>query len=304
VELLVVITIIGILIALLLPAVQAAREAARRVQCINNMKQWCLGMANYEEAQGYFPYGVIFGPAGPGSISPNGRSTVNTPGDWARQSFVVALWPYVEQIELYEKWDVNYTFYSTTNRPLARFEVPIYDCPSDRPHSFWSADEWHNRKRGNYVLSWGYCNFWQTEPADRKLGAFSYNKQYLAAEITDGLSHTMFMGEVVKCANDTDADFRGDFFNSDKGAAQFMTLYTPNSGIDSMWCKGTMPNDPGPCQMAAAVYVSSRSRHPGGVVTGFGDGSVHFIMDQISIDVWRALSSKDGGEIISANVAN
>ncbi|NLF08663.1 MAG: DUF1559 domain-containing protein, partial [Pirellulaceae bacterium] len=66
VELLVVITIIGILIALLLPAVQAAREAARRVQCINNMKQWCLGMANYEEAQGYFPYGVIFGPAGPG----------------------------------------------------------------------------------------------------------------------------------------------------------------------------------------------------------------------------------------------
>ncbi len=236
VELLVVITIIGILIALLLPAVQAAREAARRAQCINNLKQWCLATANYEQANGRFPFGVIYGSASSsGGINPSGASTVSKPGDWQRQSFVVALWPYTEQMNLYEQWDFNYTFYADKNRPLTTVAAPLYYCPSDRPGK-WTADTYDVRSRGNYVLNWGYCDFYQKQPAGFKVGPFGPNKSWLAAQITDGLSNTMFMGEVIQAVNDSDWDFRGDFFNSDCGAAEFMTLYTPNSGIDTTAC--------------------------------------------------------------------
>ncbi|MBU4399307.1 MAG: DUF1559 domain-containing protein, partial [Planctomycetes bacterium] len=122
-------------------------------------------------------------------------------------------------------------------------------------------------------------------------------------------SNTMFMGEVIQAVNDADWDLRGDFLNSDAGAAEFMTFYTPNSGIDSTLCAGADPNEPAPCQSgwlwgSGPVYVSARSRHPGGVVIAFGDGSVHFIADQISLNVWRALSSKDGGEPITGGAAD
>ncbi|MBU4271496.1 MAG: DUF1559 domain-containing protein [Planctomycetes bacterium] len=306
-----VITIIGILIALLLPAVQAAREAARRVQCSNNLKQWGLAMANYEHAMGWFPFGVIYGSAcGPTATHPPATSTVVTPGDWQRQTFVIALWPYMEQMNLYAQWDFNYTFYSTRNRPLTEVATPAYYyCPSDR-QGRWRADAWASRSRGNYVLNWGYCDFLQAQPSGFKIGPFSANRLYLAAQISDGLANTMFMGEVIQAVNDTDYDLRGDFFNSDQGAAQFMTLYTPNSGIDSTLCAGATPNEPGPCVMGHGwgptwpVYVSARSRHPGGVVTVFGDGSVHFVADSIALNIWRALSSKSGDEPITGGAAD
>ena len=242
VELLVVITIIGILVALLLPAVQAAREAARQVQCKNNLKQWCLAMANYEHINHWFPFGVIFGSAsGPSYPDASGSSGAN--GDWQRQSFVIALWPYLEQTQFYAQYNFNYTFYSTQNRPWVAVSAQHYFCPSDR-QGWWSADTWRGRSRGNYVTNWGYCDFFQTQPPDRKIGPFSPNQQRRAADVTDGLSNTMFMGEVVQAILDTDSDLRGDFFNDDCGAAQFMTLYTPNSGIDSTLCTARLLTSP------------------------------------------------------------
>ncbi|MBU4397768.1 MAG: DUF1559 domain-containing protein, partial [Planctomycetes bacterium] len=194
VELLVVITIIGILIALLLPAVQAAREAARRVQCSNNLKQWGLAMANYEQANGWFPYGVIYGSAsGNTGTNPTGIATISTPGDWQRQSFVIALWPFLEQSGIYDQWDPKYTFYSPKNRQMTAVQATVYFCPSDR-RGWWSADTWKSRTRGNYVLNWGYCDYFQTQPQGFKVGPFAPNRQYLAAHISDGLSNTMFMG--------------------------------------------------------------------------------------------------------------
>jgi len=243
------------------------------------------------------PYGVIYGSqSGPGGTHTPALCTQNSPGDWMRQTLVVPLWPYFEQTALYESFDQKYTFYSeeTKNGQLTREPVPLYFCPSAR-QGFWAAYQWPTRSRGNYVANWGYCDYYQTQPADRKIGPFSPNRQYSTAQISDGMANTMFMGEVIQAVNDKDYDFRGDFFNSDVGAAQFMTVYTPNAGIDSMACIGATPNEPGPCQMGGPVYVSARSRHPGGVVVAFGDGSVHFIINQISLEIWRAVGSKDGG---------
>ena len=301
VELLVVVTIIGLLILLLLPAVQMAREAARRIQCTNHFKQWGLAMTTYENTYTVFPYGVINPTAagcGPWYTSPGG--VAGGQGEWRRQSFVVSLWSYIEQGNLYDQYDFNYNYYVSKNLAVERVAVPLYYCPSDR-RGLWTYSAYYIQSRGNYILNWGYADYYQTKPADRKPGPFGPNRQTAAADITNGLSHTMFLGEVVQAARDDLWDFRGMFFNNDTGAAQFMTKYTPNSGIDSISCPGSPTNDPGPCQPASGlVYVSSRSRHGGGVNVAFGDGACRFIADSIDTDTWRAIGSMTSTQPIGA----
>lgn len=287
VELLVVITIIGILIALLLPAVQAAREAARRMQCSNNLKQWGLAMANYESTYQIFPWGTYSAGTVRGADWGSGR----------RQTFVIALWPFLEQAGLDAGYDVASSFHDIANRDITRVQVPVYYCPSDRQGA-WTADPTGPRARGNYVVNWGYCDFFQKLPTDLKIGPFGTSRQSRAADIRDGLSNTMFMGEIIQPGNDSDYDFRGDFFNDDICAAQFMTFDTPNSGIDKLLVCVT--TDLAPCTTnTSEYYATSRSKHPGGVTVSFGDGSTHFASDAIAIDIWRSLSSMDGGEAIS-----
>jgi prepilin-type N-terminal cleavage/methylation domain-containing protein/prepilin-type processing-associated H-X9-DG protein len=280
VELLVVITIIGILIALLLPAVQAAREAARRTQCANNLKQWSLAMANYESTNSRFPFGTL------------------TSADWwsQRQTFVPSLWPYLEQANLYGGYNYNYGFWHAENLKLEAVQVPLYFCPSDRPGM--STADIYVRSRGNYLVNWGFCDFWKSQTGYR-VGPFGQNRQSSVADIRDGLSNTMFMGEVVQAIQDSDYDLHGDFFNDNSGAAQFMSYYTPNSGVDELpYCFST--TEPAPCHVnATTVYVTARSKHPGGVTIAFGDGSIHFIADPIDSSAWRALSSMAGDEGIS-----
>jgi hypothetical protein len=118
------------------------------------------------------------------------------------------------------------------------------------------------------------------------------------SDITDGLSTTMLLGEILQADGDTDFDFRGDVHNNDLGAAQFMTVYTPNSGIDSTACNPPTPNYPGICKPANLVFVSSRSHHPGGVQAVRADGSVHFTSNSIHFEIWRALGSMDSGETV------
>ena len=159
VELLVVIAIIGILIALLLPAVQAAREAARRMQCTNHLKQWGLAMQNYESTYKILSY--------PNSRL-GGTSSCSALGGPYRISYPPFLWPFVEQQPLYDQYDFNLPFHypygqgpGNGNEPAVMVQVPLYFCPSDRQGMWAPPADSHTRSRGNYVLNWGAADFCQ-----------------------------------------------------------------------------------------------------------------------------------------------
>ncbi|MDO4584948.1 MAG: DUF1559 domain-containing protein [Planctomycetia bacterium] len=304
VELLVVIAIIGMLVGLLLPAVQQAREAARRMQCSNHFKQWGLAMLNYETSMKKLPYGAMHGSSADSWCSR--KTKVNYPeaeqGAGQRATFVPLLWPYLEQTALFQQIDLK-----TVNieSQAQREKIPLYTCPSDRPGSWkQSATSEGTRARGNYILCWGYGDH-EHNPIEGESqyykAAFGNNRYTTLQEIRDGLSNTFFMSEVLLPQDDIYQDFRGDFMNDDCGCMNFMTVYTPNSGIDTMSCVGDEHLDyPGPCQTSSTtVYVSARSNHPGGVGALRGDGSVTFITDGISIDVWRAMGGIAEGAIVA-----
>lgn len=298
VELLVVIAIIGILVALLLPAVQAAREAARRAQCTNNLKQWGLAMQMYHDSHKMLPY-----------------SSYRTP----RVTFVEGMWPYIEQEALYNLYNFDYAFYVTLPGPNPRANtiqkstvgvvtttVPVYYCPSDRPNSIWQGDNYW-RARGNYVLNFGPMQLFTPATTATKApfgwlssGGFSKYTVYQTrfADITDGLSKTVLMGEIRFPPRDTDKDFRGDFMN-DQGQHWFMTLNTPNAGID--YSTNGCSNDDAtmPCAVDGAQLGSARSRHPTGVQVVLADGSVRFVTDTVNYLVWRAFSTIGGGETVN-----
>lgn len=277
VELLVVIAIIGILVALLLPAVQAAREAARRSQCLNHMKQWGLGFLNYESTFGVFPY-------------------ANRVPDGPRHSWPPRLWQFVEQDLLHERYDLDVPFHhlgerETGNEWVVSQQIDLYFCPSDR-RGMWDYPDNYRRSRGNYVVNWGNCGFDQID-RDCLLSPFGRFRRERVANITDGLSNTMFLSEVIQAIEDNDFDFRGDILNDDKACAQYATINTPNAGID--WTACTQPN-PINCihNWSARSRLSARSNHPGGVNVLMGDGSVDFTPDNIDVSVWQELGSMAG----------
>lgn len=297
VELLVVIAIIGILIALLLPAVQAAREAARRSQCQNNLKQWGLAMQMYQDATKLLPYSSYWNP---------------------RVTFVEGMWPYLEQESLYALYNFDYAFYATigggatfantiqnSTKGVVATAVPVYYCPSDRPRAIWEGDAYW-RARCNYVLNFGPTQLFTTPTTLTKApfgwqtctGFSGYTPfQTMFAQITDGLSKTMLMAEIRFPPNDTDHDFRGDVFN-DQQQHWFMTVNTPNAGVDysSVACANndaTMP-----CGNNGNQLGSARSKHPSGVLVMLADGSVTFVPDSIDFYVWKAFSTISGGETV------
>jgi len=298
IELLVVIAIIAILIGLLLPAVQKVREAASRMKCSNNLKQWGIAMHAMHDATGSLPEGNRGNP---------------------RRVWVVLVWPYVEQGNMYAQFDQTQHFYlppntytSTTNGIYAK-TAPIYYCPSDRTNAIWQGDIYW-RARGSYVINWGN----QAVPYNAgdaaqnpALGTapFGYTdnvsstlpRKTKLTDITDGTSNTLLMSEIIMARNDADFDIRGDFLNDDRPCTQFMTINTPNSGTDvSPYCNSaTYPQNP-PCTTTGSgnAYKSARSRHTGGVNALLGDGSVRFMSNNIASVTWRALGTMNGGEVL------
>jgi prepilin-type N-terminal cleavage/methylation domain-containing protein len=299
IELLVVIAIIAILIGLLLPAVQKVREAAARMQCSNNLKQWGLAMHNYHDANNTLPYA--------GQRTP-------------RRTFYVELWPYIEQTALANQYNMGLGFFqmpngNTNNTMTGLVTLPqkLYYCPSDRPNAMWTYDSAY-RCRGNYVANYGK-NYLFAEgagvvPAD---GPFGWNSSggfggYIPYRrtlvgITDGTSNTLLMSETRIPAQDNAADGRGDVFN-DGNAHWFMTLGTPNTGIDrnSNVCWPSVAANPDPtslCVQAGDNLMAARSRHTGGVVASRCDGSVGFYSNSVNALTWQALGSATSGEVVS-----
>jgi prepilin-type N-terminal cleavage/methylation domain-containing protein/prepilin-type processing-associated H-X9-DG protein len=309
VELLVVITIIGILIALLLPAVQAAREAARRMQCGNNLKQIGLAMHVYMESAGKLP---------PGGRNPHSVT-------WYH-----AILPHLEQAGLTGMWDPRQPYYVGANQMIAETPVPTMQCPSDANVPFHptfspaDVNSWFTYWRGNYVCNAGnvgvdgVSSVSVTVLASRTLagktilnggapfiisidnGKFRYVD---IAEVGDGMSNTLAFSECLQgTANSVSQDLRGAVFHA--GFSWFTTWLAPNApdtdvnpdssgccvSVDGAPCVSATSSAGGPCALAA------RSKHPGGVNTCLLDGSVRFVADSIQWSTWQALATTKGGE--------
>jgi prepilin-type N-terminal cleavage/methylation domain-containing protein/prepilin-type processing-associated H-X9-DG protein len=363
IELLVVIAIIAVLIALLLPAVQAAREAARRAQCTNNLKQIGLAIANYESSNTCIPISSVW------SLSPFqfctkwgfGNNCQNTP--W----FILML-PYIEQGPLYNSFNasigtegVQYLGF-LVNSTVAISRIASWQCPSDSTNTFSIAvlaalagvngPNWSVSK-GNYGVNWGNCDYGQGRVGSTYFtpnlylqSPFGVNANGTGpqlvtyASVTDGLSNTHFLSELLQGAND---DLRGLIWGDNPGGGSYMTRFTPNGYQDYVplllpWSAaipptslvgdnmdnlptfvgssaGTSPPVPGslcdsmPAQGLACYcqgnqggeFTGARSRHPSGVNAVFGDGSVHFIKNSIQPLTWIQLGSISAGEVISAD---
>lgn len=299
VELLVVIAIIGILIALLLPAVQSAREAARRMQCVNSLKQWAIGMHLYHDAARKLPVGSTRPPDG-ADFPP-------------RRTWVLSMWPFIEQTQLAERGDPSKHFYvepyliKQTLDGLTGQAVPIYNCPSDNGEDLTrtTASHPYSRRRGNYVVNWGNCTYGQTnEPAAKApfshIGGLRWTPRLTRfRDISDGLTSTLLMSETLKAKSDFDDDWRGDILNDD-GNFRFHTLTTPNTtapDISGRFQKTGDPMMPAVDGDVTAQVAAARSRHPGGVNAALCDGSIRFFNDDVSLELWQALGTMNGGEV-------
>ena len=336
IELLVVIAIIGVLIALLLPAVQQAREAANKSSCKSNIRQLGLALHNYVDANKFYPLG---------RVTNNPTSAILT-GAYGRNdtSWLCLLLPYIEQEVmsnrfnfengacgrllgtppyLFEGLNANYTVVTTWVNVLA--------CPSDTRRHFNVDPNYapplatFNFTRSNYAAAWGNTNFRQdvTNLTLNKLGlpllfqksAFGH-KAVKMSDVGDGLSKTVALAEVIQ---GNTYDLRGFAWTPLPGGGMFMTRYTPNGTNDAFdgtsGAVGTgdaMPNvpalrfcmpEPGlpcyACNSDAMSFAGARSRHSGGVQVAMADGSAQFISDSIDHKTWVALSTIDGKETVS-----
>ncbi|WP_165231075.1 DUF1559 domain-containing protein [Aquisphaera insulae] len=290
IELLVVIAIIAVLIALLLPAVQSAREAARRVQCVNNFKQIGLALHNYHDVHGRFA---------PGSIQVTSKS-----GYSYRQPFITSLLPYLEQGNLTNSFNFNLSFQEDANSTTRASRVNTFDCPSDQQILFVNNGGTVTDVKGNYGVNWG-----QNVYADQGLPApFGLNYGAKMAEITDGTSNTLLMSELIQTPHPPGQgvsiiDRRGRIWSDQPSSHQVSTKLAPNSKLPDYGACWPEPN--APCNRNTGDsnnhYIASRSTHPGGVNALLADGSVRFVKDSISQPAWRGLSSRAGGEVISAD---
>jgi prepilin-type N-terminal cleavage/methylation domain-containing protein len=318
VELLVVIAIIGTLVGLLLPAVQAAREAARRSQCGNNVKQWALGMQSYHDAYGVLPLGSSTWPC-------------------IQTTWLPCLWPFVEQTDLANrfKYDQNFAGWPLENTaaasPLAPLSVriPLYYCPSDRPNAI-QTNSVNNyiRARTNYatnatalvrsgttyrgpfntLFSNSYKGCSGTAPVNFGVRGYKGSEATRFRNITDGLSKTLMLSEINLIGTNAESprDPRGDTYTF---LAFDTSQSTPNSSFDivanwytpsSYSCANLPPHLP--CQATGSgdkFSFVARSKHTGGVQAAFADGAVQFISNSVDLSTWQAIGTISGGETLA-----
>jgi prepilin-type N-terminal cleavage/methylation domain-containing protein/prepilin-type processing-associated H-X9-DG protein len=340
IELLVVIAIIAVLISLLLPAVQSAREAARRAQCVNNLKQLALAAHNYESANLCFPMGDSVG------------------RDWqtnglVRQNFghFVAITQYYEQGAAFNALNCSVMMYEAQNSTVSGVGISILWCPSDGIINGlrWpgmQGDGWDcapiPMTYSSYAGNLGplvYC--WKDPSLSTMQGMFSHNGSAAVggpglgttvriSSITDGTSNTLIYGEHAHARISQSGDTAGDLYgvnwwtSGDYGDTTFSTMFAPNYFSNSNQADDLYP------QMQCRQdnwSMDSGSMHPGGANFALADGSVRFIknsiqswnwqkiaftnggtggvstynLNGITYGVFQALSTRNGGEVISAD---
>lgn len=315
VELLVVIAIIGVLVALLLPAVQAAREAARRQQCINNLRQQCLGLLNFESANGRFPMAFEYTPA----ANPAALSAPQIGPNWAVRTL-----PYCEQQAVFNLFDQTVTAQGTwkgkappamanaANAAARNSSIPSMLCPSDSfnrsPMEMSAAITW---ARGNYAANAGNGPLFlsatrsdgiagPTSPGwldPKRRGVIGPNVAVRLKEITDGTSNSMMLGEVRSGV--TPVDQRGVWALGQAGSSVLFWFGSTGDADGPNVCTANSDDVAGPLLSDAALYAQEcmpdelgvnnsdqatvRSLHVGGINIGMADGSAHFISNDVEV---------------------
>ena len=303
IELLVVIAIIGVLIGLLLPAVQKVREAAARLQCTNNLKQIGLAMMNYESTYGLFPAGYLDNM----NINPVDSSATSNPDPVTGWGWGALILPYLEQESLYKSISMSSIAMNNTSAAAIAFRKTVikgFLCPSDDTgiNTFTISGT-----GGNFELaksSYAGVNG-QGELADFDsalgLGMLLRGRGVRIAEVTDGLSNTIFIGErSSKSAKQAAGNLPG--VCTWVGALPGGDLDGESPALYILGWTGdpanpATPNKPEPDGFYHAETFSSK--HSGGLNFLFGDGSVRFIPDSIDGQVWVNLGTRQGGEVIS-----
>lgn len=308
IELLVVIAIIGILLAILLPAVQAAREAARRTQCGNHLKQIGLALHGYHSAQGSFPPGNFAQTAGvcPGTHRPGDDASSEDRANW-----MILILPYLEQKVLFQAYDLSTCNESPQNRQVREASVETYVCPSDvdlgelmvpafGPGSQWGFDVPYmpgsyrgvaGRSDGQMFLDWslnvGYPRKWRGPL--HVVGVLGFTDERIA-DITDGASNTLMVGEATTSTNlpcRTLWAYSYAFYSLSSTTPQARTLCG-----DYERCR--QQSGPGlslPCRRGWGSF------HPGGINFLVCDGGVRCLDREIDVDLFAALGTIAGGEL-------
>jgi prepilin-type N-terminal cleavage/methylation domain-containing protein len=299
VELLVVIAIIGILVALLLPAVQAAREAGRRSSCSNNLKQLGIGTHNYHDVLKVLP---------PGQLNLLGSGS--TPNGFVRQCWMQQLLPYIEQKPLYDVIQAGQAANYTCHINGVQNRIDTLSCPSDgkagKNITAGSTSSTPNPAQGfhgNYVAcatSGLFGDTGQGNIGTVMTGMFYCYSRTKLSSCVDGTSNTLFFSEIVLVEDTGAHDLRGRYHNTWEGNTLFSCAYTPNTtvGDRSSYC---IAAPQAPCQTlgTTGLVQSARSYHPGGVQVGLGDGSVRFISNTITPVVWQAAATREMKEVFS-----
>jgi prepilin-type N-terminal cleavage/methylation domain-containing protein/prepilin-type processing-associated H-X9-DG protein len=320
VELLVVIAIIGILVALLLPAIQAAREAARRIQCTNNMKQLGLAILNYESGQKSLPLAYtpnFTGTSKIGSCTNQSDSAAPTPNKLKLHYLMSFLLPYIEQQALYDRIDFTQDWCSNIvstkkgakNYDTVRKDIPDYLCPSTeaRPNTF-TTDYYTivDVNRPNYctlVESTGLASM--KRPLEGMVGILTDTPTPIR-KVSDGLSKTFLLFESAGRPYNYDRN-RQLVVTTDQPGGLMHEVKPGETGKDGgyQWAdprtyaligNSQDTNCPLTSTMNCNNYQGVYSFHPGGVNQLYGDGSVAFLSETVDIDTFLSLFTRAAGD--------